>query len=75
MGCGAAALLFLRFWSLTSDRLFLFFSIAFWSFALNWIELALIDVALEGRHYHFLMRLVGFGFIIWGILDKNRRRK
>jgi hypothetical protein len=74
MGCCVAALLFLRFWYLTWDRLFLFFSLAFWSFALNWIALALAEPSLESRHYLFLLRLLGFIFIIWGILDKNKQR-
>lgn len=73
MTCCTAALLFLRFWRMTWDRLFLFFSLGFWVFALNWIALAITESGLENRHYTFLLRLLAFGLIIVGILDKNRR--
>ncbi len=73
MGCLVAALLFLRFWKLARDRLLLFFAFAFGSFALNWIALALVSPTLGSRHYVYLLRLLGFAFIIVGIVDKNRR--
>ena len=68
-----AALFFLRFWTLTADRLFLFFALAFVALALNWLALALTDPASENRYYVFLLRLLAFGFIIYAIVDKNRR--
>lgn len=73
MACCTAALLFLRFWRVTWDRLFLFFSLGFWVFALNWIALAITESGVENRHYTFLLGLLAFGLIIVGILDKNRR--
>ena len=69
----AAALIFLRFWRMTSDRLFGFFAAAFVSLAVNWLALAMTDPASEDRYYVFLLRLVAFGFILVGIVDKNRR--
>ena len=69
-----AAVMFARFWKMTTDRLFLFFALAFLMFAVNWMALAATDPASENRYYIFLLRLVAFGFIIFGIVDKNRRK-
>lgn len=68
-----AALLLLRFWWLSRERLFLFFAGAFATLALNWIGLALIDPAQELQHYVYLIRLFAFLLLIGGIADKNRR--
>ena len=70
-----AALVFLRFWTLTSDRLFLYFSLAFVALALNWFALAMTDPASENRYFVFVLRLLAFAFIIVGIADKNRRAR
>lgn len=67
-----AALLFLRFWRLTRDRLFAFFSLAFCALALNWIVLAVQNAPAEGHQYVYLLRLAAFVLIIVGIVDKNR---
>jgi hypothetical protein len=68
-----AALLLLRFWRVSRDRLFLFFAGAFATLAVNWVGIALIDPALELRHYVYLIRFFGFVLLIAGIVDKNRR--
>jgi hypothetical protein len=68
-----AAVFFLRFWTLTSDRLLLYFSLAFVALGLNWFALAMTDPASEDRYFVFLLRLLAFIFIIIGIVDKNRR--
>lgn len=70
-----AALLFLRSWWLGRDRLFFCFALAFVAFAANWMALALVEMATEGRYIVFLLRLAGFLCIIAGILDKNRRSR
>ena len=70
-----AAVFFLRFWTLTSDRLLLYFSLAFIALGLNWFALAMTDPANENRYFVFLLRLLAFIFIIVGIVDKNRRAK
>lgn len=70
-----AALFFLRFWRQTADRLFLFFALAFCALGINWLALAMTDPASEHRYYAFLLRLVAFGFILYGIFEKNRRSK
>ena len=73
MACVTAGLLFLRFWDLSRERLFMFFALAFLVFAINWISLAVVNPSEETRHYFHLLRLLAFGLIIVGIIDKNRR--
>jgi hypothetical protein len=71
--CLVACLLFMRYWSLTCDRLFLFFALAFLALTTNWVALAVTNPPLETGHYVYLLRLVAFSLIIIGIVDKNRR--
>jgi hypothetical protein len=73
MSCWVAGLFFLRFWRLSRDRLFLFFFMAFWVFALNWLGLALVKGSVESRHYVYILRLLAFALILVGVVDKNRR--
>jgi hypothetical protein len=68
-----AALLLLRFWRLSRDRLFLFFAASFTTLAGNWLALALIRPTPEAQHWIYLIRLFGFVLLIIGIIDKNRR--
>lgn len=70
-----AGLFFLRFWTRTRDRLFFYFVLAFWALAANWIWLFAANPSLETRHHAFVIRLLAFGAIIVGILDKNRKKK
>jgi hypothetical protein len=74
METAVAALIFLRFWRVSNERLFLYFALAFASMAINWVGLSIVDPALEAQHYVYLFRLLAFVLIIIGILDKNRRR-
>ena len=69
----AVCLFFLRFWRLSRERLFLFFTLAFAAFAFNWLGLAVAQPPVESRHYLYMMRLLAFVLIIIGIVDKNRR--
>jgi hypothetical protein len=71
--CLVAALLFLRYWSMACERLFLYFAFAFLALSLNWVGLAIADPPEETRHYLYILRLVAFSFIIAGVVDKNRR--
>jgi type II secretory pathway component PulM len=73
MASVAIAAFFARFWRESRDRLFLFFFLAFLFLALNWIGLAVVPRESESRHQVFVLRLVAFGLIIAGIVDKNRR--
>lgn len=68
-----AGLVFLHYWKISRDRLFLYFCAAFWVMALQWLLMAIVQPHDEERHYFFLMRLTAFLLILVGIIDKNRR--
>lgn len=68
----AAAVFFFGFWRESRDRLFGFFSAAFWLLALCWAILGLASIDDETRPYIYAIRLVAFGLIIVGMADKNR---
>jgi len=70
-GSWVIALFFLKYWKRTRDRLFLFFSAAFWILSLNWMGLALLNPSQESRHWIFVVRVIGFACILLGILAKN----
>ncbi|HEY4559912.1 MAG TPA: DUF5985 family protein [Lysobacter sp.] len=71
MGSAVAALLFLRFWRSGRDRLFLWFAAAFAVEALNRAFYAWMGAGSEAAPVYLITRLVFFGLIIAGILDKN----
>ena len=75
LSCGVAGLFFFRFWTVSRDRIFVFFALAFWALALHWTALGISNPSVESRHYVFLVRLLAFVLIIAGVLDKNRRQK
>jgi hypothetical protein len=68
----ALALLFLKFWRRSGDRLFAFFSAAFATLAVDWLAHALWNPRHEHQHYLFIIRLVAFLLIIAGIVSKSR---
>jgi hypothetical protein len=70
-----AGVLFFRFWRDTTDRLFLWFGLAFCMFAANWSALALVRPDNESRYLFFVPRLVGFVLILVAIVEKNRHRR
>jgi hypothetical protein len=67
-----AGLIFLRYWKVTGDRLFVFFALAFAMLSINYLVLTAVAPASEARHLIYLIRLAGFVLIIAGIVDKNR---
>jgi hypothetical protein len=73
MACLVAALLFLRQWRNTRDRLFLFFAAGFGLMALQWTASSLAGTAEQGQSYLLLPRLLAFIAIIVAVIDKNRR--
>jgi hypothetical protein len=73
MGCAIIGLFFFRFWRESLDRLFLMFAFAFWMLAADRAVLGVLSFATEWREYVFLMRLLAFCLILYGIVDKNRR--
>jgi hypothetical protein len=73
MGCAVVAIFFARFWRRSRDRLFLWFSLAFSVLAASYTLLGTIAVATEWRVWVFVVRLVAFCLIAYGIIEKNRR--
>ena len=69
-----AALVFLRFWRDTGDRLFAAFAAAFFVFGVNRLILSLTSEDADGRTYAYLVRFLAFMLVVWGIVDKNRSR-
>ncbi len=67
-----AALLFLRLWRDTRDRLFVAFATAFVLFAVQRLLLALTTVTVEDAAPLYVIRLLGFLVLLWAIIDKNR---
>jgi type II secretory pathway component PulM len=74
MANATAALFFLRFFRDTRDRLFALFGGGFLALAINYAVLALVQPSREERHYVYLIRLVAFLLILFGVIDKNRRK-
>lgn len=74
LACVIAAVIFLRYWSNTRDRFFLWFAAAFTTFATNWILIG-FGVGGENTHFIFIVRLVGFLMIIAAIVGKNAASK
>jgi hypothetical protein len=75
--CIVAGLIFLKFWTGTRDRLFLWFSIAFWILAANRGILAILPYFTPRASEHaaliYSVRLLAFILILVAIIDKNRR--
>jgi hypothetical protein len=69
---GVIGLVFVRYWTGQRERLFGFFALAFWCFALGFVLRVVTEVD-EHRAYVFIPRLAGFIFIILAIFEKNRR--
>lgn len=67
-----AALLFLKFWRDSQDRLFAYFGAAFGLMSLSWALLGLFSPTEETRPYIYAIRLAAFLLIIVAIVDKNR---
>ena len=74
MAFAVIALYFCRFWTRSRDRLFLYFAVAFALLALDRVVLGLAPFASEFRELVFLIRLLAFCLILFGVYDKNRRR-
>jgi Ca2+/Na+ antiporter len=68
-----AALLFLRAYRRTHDRLFLLFGIAFVVLATERALLAIVDRPEANAPIDFVPRLIAFAIILYAIVDRNRR--
>lgn len=74
LGSIMAGLFFLRFWKQTGDRLFLFFSLAFFLMALSRVLMSLTVVSSDEHPIVYIVRLLAYGLIVFGVLDKNRKK-
>lgn len=74
VGSSIAGLFFLRYWHRTNDRLFLYFSLAFFLLAFNRMVMAISAVSSDEHPVIYLMRLAAYGMIIFAIVDKNRKK-
>lgn len=70
-----AAVLFLRFYRWTSDRLFIFFAVAFLLLSVSRIAFYASGSPNEAQPALYVVRLIAFCVILYGIFDKNRIRK
>ena len=68
-----AAFVFLRFWSHSRDRFFLFFALSFAIEGANRVILYLSVGLNEDAPVYYVVRLVAYGLILAAIIDKNRR--
>jgi hypothetical protein len=66
-----AAVVFLRFWRETEDRLFACLALGFALLAANWAALSLLVVPAETRHLVYVVRLGAFVVLLGGIVDKH----
>lgn len=71
--CWIASVFFLRFWSASRDRFFVFLAVAFALFGLQWLSVELVYWESHSRVEPFVLRLIAFVLILLGIVDKNRR--
>ena len=75
MAFAVIGLFFLRFWKESRDRLFLYFSLAFFILALNRAGLALTIEQGPRTDAFYWVRFLAFALILVAIIDKNRSRK
>ena len=75
MGSAIAALMFLRFWRQTGDRLFLYFSASFLLEAVNRTLFAYNGAHSEEATLYYVARLLSYGLILWAIVEKNLVRR
>jgi len=65
------ALFFLRFWRSSGQRFFLYFALSFLVEGAHRIYSTWEGAAHEDTPYHYLVRLLSYGLILWAILEKN----
>ena len=74
LGSIVASLFFLRFWKMTRDKLFLYFSLAFLTLAFSRVLMTVSEFSSDEHPAVYLVRLVAYGLIIFGIVDKNLKK-
>lgn len=68
-------LFFLRFWQTTRDRFFLWFAASFLLESANRVSLCLFFDLREAAPSYYLIKVLSYSFIIFAILQKNRKQK
>jgi hypothetical protein len=76
----ASGIYFLKFWRSSRDNLFLYFCIACWLLAIERIALPLVldeesffsNPEFEASVWIYLLRLIAFFYIFFGVISKNR---
>ena len=68
------SLFFFKAYRSHRDRLFGYFSLAFLVLAVDWTALGLLPRGHPLETHLYVVRLGAFVLIIWGIVEKNRRR-
>lgn len=68
----AISLFFFQFWRKSHERLFALLALIFALLSIERSVLAFVPAGHESRHLIFLVRLLAFGLLIVGIVDKNR---
>lgn len=74
LGFAVIGLFFVSFWRSSRDRLFAYFSAAFWILALERIGVVYLGAPQETGPVVYLARVLAFSLIAYGILEKNRKR-
>lgn len=75
ISCLYAALFFFRFRQRTGEHLFSIFGLAFAMLFIERCVLELTDPTAETRPYIYMIRLMAFLIIIYGIVEKNLSQK
>lgn len=68
-------LFFLRFWQTTRDTFFLWFAASFLLESANRVWLCLFFDLREAAPSYYLIKVLTYSFIIFAILQKNRKQK
>lgn len=75
MACLIISLIFIRFWTKTRDRFFLFFAISFAIAGVGRLMLGLLPHTDDQTPLIYLTQLFAFIVIIYAIADKNRAKR
>lgn len=75
LGYWVIGLFFAKFWRRTGDPLFRAFAMAFFVLGAGRIAEAIARNAQATNPEVYIFRLIGFGIIIWAIVQKNMRAK
>jgi len=73
MGFLVLGCFFHAFFVRTRDRLFVFFSVAFFVLAFERVVLLLVHPNSEGHFLVYVVRLLAFAALAFGIWDRNRK--